>query len=503
MAQESDKLLSPAIIMPTKMLEFRAPSMALDPRSASDCRNVTIKNGILKKRTGFAAFSIDDAGDTNIPGRIQGLCQSPFSWSDDIVALSQNGTNTNYFLYDTSEDNWNSGESEAQTAYSQLSWCPAVQSDGTEVVILADNKVRMKIWDDTQTTVANKIANLTLNSSVLRAKIVRYYKGHLCLFNVGTYASSWTQANRKIQWTVSADCEDIDGSGSGSNLLLGRRGGYIVGAEEHADDMIIYCEHEIVRMTHVGGTDTYRFDPLVAKIGLAAQNAIANLGDRHLFLADDFTVQEFSGGLSCSPVGDPINSDIQDNIHKTSYGNSFFVVDKGLNEAWLFIPTTTATPDTVYVIKYGGCLEGYCWYKDSKDGLCGMEHDNWDVLVGTNTPTIDHYDHSATNDGSTAIDAYWNSISFTLPQEPSRFMRSCEIRFEGKGDEVTTYYSTDEGTTWNTIATHTLTSAWAYYSAPFDPGYARRIMFRFRNNTASETFEVKWWQPVFLPKGAR
>jgi len=501
MAQESDRLLSPAIIMPTRMLEFRAPSMALDPRSASDCRNVTIKNGILKKRTGFSAFSIDDAGNTNIPGRVTGLCQSPFGWNDDIVALSQNATNTQYFLYDTDEKEWNSKDSEAQTAYSQLSWCPAVQSDGTDVVILSDNKVRLKIWENPVT--GPTIGDLGLNSFVLRAKVVRYYKGHLCLFNVGTYTSSWTQEKRRIQWTISADCEDIDGAGSGSNYLYGRRGGYIVGAEEHADDMIIYCEHEILRMTHVGGTGTFRFDPLVAKIGLAAQNAIANLGDRHLFLADDFTVQEFAGGLSCNPVGDPINSDIQTNIHKTYYGSSFFVTDTGLNEAWLFIPTTTYIPDTVYVIKYGGCLEGYRWYKDSKSGFCGMEHDNWDVLVGTGTPTIDHYNHSATNDGATAIDAYWNSISFTLPQEPSRFMRAGEIRFEGKGDAVTTYYRTTDGGTWTKIADHTLTSSFAYYSAPFDPGYARSIQFRFRNNTASEDFEIKWWQPVFLPKGAR
>jgi len=488
------------------MLEFRAPSMALDPRSASDCRNVTIKNGILKKRTGFAAFSIDDAGNTNIPGRVTGLCQSPFGWDDDIVALSQNATNTQYFLYDSDEDEWNSADSEAQTAYSQLSWCPAVQSDGTEVIILADNLVRMKIWDNTQAAVADKIANLTLNSDVLRAKVVRYYKGHLCLFNVGTYTTSWKQEKQRIQWTISADCEDIDGGGSGSNYIYGRRGGHIVGAEEHADDMLIYCEHEIVRMTYIGGTTIFRFDPLVAKVGLAAQNAIANLGDRHLFLADDFTVQEFAGGLSCTPVGDPINTDIQTNIHKTYYYNSFFVVDKGLNEAWLFIPTTNETPDTVYVIKYGGCLEGYCWYKDSKDGLCGMEHDNWNVLVGTGTPTIDYYNHTATNDGSTAIDAYWDSIFFTLPQEPSRFMRAGEFRFEGKGgedDTLSTYYRTTDGGTWTKIADHTLTTSFAYYHAPFDPGYARAIQFRFRNSTSGETFEIKWWQPVFLPKGAR
>lgn len=495
--EDEQGLVAPAVIAPTRMLDFRAPSMALDVRSASDCRNVTISNGILKKRTGFAAFSIDDAGDTNIPGKIQGLCQSPFGWSDDIVALSQNATNTNYYLYDTSEDDWNSKESESQTAYSQLSYCPAVKSDGTEVMILCDNKVRLAIWTD------GDIADHTTNSTVLRAKIVRYFWDHLVLFNVGTYASSWTQETRKIQWMNAADCEDDDGGDSGENSLLGRTGGVIVGAEALGNDMFIYCEHEIIRMSYIGGTSVFRFDPIVTDRGLAAQNAIINLGDRHLFLADDFTIQEFTGGTYCRPVGAPINSDIQTNIHKTNYVNSFGVKDKGLNEALFFIPTSGATPDLVYVIKYGGCIEEYAWYKDSRTGLCGMEHDNWDMLVGTGTPTIDHYNHSATNDGSTAIDAYWNSISFVIAQNPSGMTRASEIRFEGKGDEVDTYYSTDEGATWTSIATHTLTSSWAYYSAPFDPGYARSVQIRFRNNTSGETFEVKWWQVVLLPAGAK
>lgn len=501
--EDEQGLTAPIIIAPTRMLEFRMPSLALDPRSASDCRNVTIKNGILKKRTGYSAFSIDDAGNANLPGKVQGLCQTPFGWSDDIVALCQDGTNTNYYLYDTSATNWNVGEQEAQTAYSQLSSCPAVKSDGTEVVILSDNKIRLAVWDDSQATVADKIADLTLNSTVLRAKVVRYFWDHLCLFNVGEKNASWAQVNRKIQWTNAADCEDIDGGDSGENTLLGRTGGYIVGAEELGNDMFIYCEHEIIRMSYVGGTSVYRFDPIVADKGLAAQNAIINLGDRHLFLADDFTIQEFCGGAYCRPIGDPINSDIQDNIHKTSYGNSFAVRDKGLMEANFFIPTSTATPDLVYVVKYGGCVEDYCWYKDDKSGLCGMEHDNWTVLIGTGTPTIDYYDHSQTNDGASAIDGYWDSISFVVPGSPSSRARHAEIRFEAKGDAVSSYYSTDEGSSWTLIEATTLTSSWAYYSAPFDPGYTRSVRYRFRNNTASETFEIKWWQPVFLPAGAR
>jgi len=373
--KEGQGLSAPTIVAPIKMLDFRLPTMALDLRYASNCRNVTVENGILKKRTGSSAFSIDDAGNTNIPGKVQGLCQSPFGWTDDIVALSQNGTNTQYYLYDTSEDDWNSGESEAQIAYSQLTSCPAVKSDGTEVMILCDNKARIKIWDDSQAAVADKIANHTTNSTVLRAKVIRYVRDHLTLFNVGTYASSWTQSERKIQWMSGTNIEDVDGGDYGSNLLLGRRGGQIVGAEMLAHDCVIYCEHQIIKMVYIGGTSVFRFDELVHDKGLAAQNAIADLGNRHLFLADDLTVCEYTGGTYCRAIGDPIDKNLYDSINKTYYANSFFVVNKGLKEAWLFVPTSSATPDLVYICKYGGTLDEYVWYKDDKTGLCGISYE--------------------------------------------------------------------------------------------------------------------------------
>jgi len=502
--EDEQALVAPTIVAPIKMLDFRLPAMALDLRYASNCRNVTVENGILKKRTGFSAFSVDDAGNTNIPGKVQGLCQSPFGWTDDLVALSQNATNTAYYLYDTSDSNWDSAESEAQTAYSQLTWCPAVKSDGTEVVILCDNKARIKIWDDSQSTIAATIANHTTNSTVLRAKVIRYVRDHLTLFNVGTYAGSWTQEERKIQWMSGADIEDDDGGDYGSNYLLGRRGGKIVGAEMLAHDCVIYCEHQIIKQVYIGGTSVFRFDELVHDVGLAAQNAIADLGNRHLFLADDLTVREYTGGTSCRAIGDPIDKDLYNSIYKTKRENSFFVVNKGLKEAWLFIPTTSSgVPDLVYVCKYGGTLDEYVWYKDSKTGLCGISYDNFYALIGR-TGAIDDYNNLAAtkDDGASPIDGYWDSISIRA-KNPAEHTRHNLLHFEAKGDAVTTYYSTDEGGSWTEIEAHTLTSSWAHYTAHFDTGQVRSVIYRFRNITSDETFEIKWWQPVGMPSGER
>jgi len=511
--EDEQGIISPAIIAPSRMLDSRIPALALDPRHASSCQDVRPEGGVLKKRTGYAAFDVDiSSSGSDLSGRIQGLCQTPFGWDDDIVILLQDGTDTKYYLYDTSEADagnppWMLEETiTPQTEYSQLSWCPAVTSGGVQVVILCDNKARLQIWDNTQDA-GSKIASLTLDSDsqVLRAKVVRYYKGHLILFNVGSYAdTTWTQAERRIQWMNAGDIEDVDGGDYGSNLLLGRTGGHIRGAEALADDMTIYCEHEIIRMTYIGGTSIFRFDPMVADTGLAAQNAILNLGDRHLFLADNYTVQEYCGGQYCRPIGDPINSSIQSNINKTYYENSFFVDAKGLNEGWLFIPTSGETPDTVYVIKYGMCLQEYCWYKYSMTAFAAMVHDNWYVLAG-GTNIINDYDYSSKNDGSTLIDGYWESIDFTNIQNPSQRIRHQGIRFEGKGDEVTVEYSSTEGSasSWNTVGTQTLTSSWAYYELPYDSGYKRKIRYRFRNNSSGETFEIKWFQPIMLPAGER
>jgi len=64
------------------------------------------------------------------------------------------------------------------------------------------------------------------------------------------------------------------------------------------------------------------------------------------------------------------------------------------------------------------------------------------------------------------------------------------LKFYAKGDGVTLHYSTDEGTTWTSIGTTTLTSSWAEYTVDLSIS-ADRIRFRFRNNTTSETFEIQ------------
>jgi len=269
--------------------------------------------------------------------------------------------------------------------------------------------------------------------------------------------------------------------------------------------MIIYHEHEIMRMAYVGGTSIFRFDGMDSFNGLAAQNAIANLGDRHLFLADSFVVKEYSGGQFCRPIGDPVNTSIQTAINKTYYANSFFVLAKGLNEAWLFIPTSGATPDTVYVIKYGGCVEEYTWYKYSLSAFSAMVYDNWYVLAGYDD-AINNFNYSATSDGATPIDGWIETVDFTNVENPSEQIRHEGMRLEAKGTAdavLTVKYSTDEGTTWTAASTATLTAAWAFHELFFDTGYQRKVRYRFRNATAAQTFELKWFQPVMLPAGER
>ncbi len=503
MPREEDKQGEVAIpvISPVKMLDVRMPAMALDPRNCSASSNVTVEQGVIRKRTGYAAFSIDINGDGDFTARIQGLAQSPFGWTDDIVVLVQNGTSTLYYLYSTSGDDWVIGETVAQTAYSQLSSCPAVTSAGVEVVILSDAKARLQVWDDSQTGAANKIAALGTTAE-LRAKVVRYVKDHLVLFGVDEKNGSWVNSPRKVQWMNTADITDDTGGDSGSNLLLGRGGGIVVGAEMLGHDCVIYCEKQITKMVYIGGTTYFRFDDVIHDMGLAAQNAIANLDNRHLFLANDLSVWEYSGGTFARPIGDKINADIWDNINKTYYANSFFVVLKGVQEAWLFIPTTTATPDLVYVFKYGGVVEPEVWYKYSLTGFCGVEYDIFYALTG-GTALINSFNLSAANDGATAIDAYWDSIDFVLPN-PDQGARSLQLSFCAKGSQVDTYYSTDEGTTWTTItAGQALTSAWTVFDQDFDAGNAKTIRFRFRDDDVSKTFYIRWFQPVLYPTGER
>lgn len=500
--EDEQGLITPAVISPTRMLEGRMPSLALHPRYAADCSDVRPDSGILKKRTGFNAFSVAISAEVNLDGYIQGLCQTPFGWEDDIVILLQDGSNSTYYVYDTSTTYWVEAKQQSNEEYSQLSWCPGVTSAAVEVVVLSDNKIPIQTW-----VTAGTVAPISFDSGhTIKAQVVRYFYDRLCMFNVDEETVG--RDKKMVKWTGVGDITDDDGGSAESNLILGRKGGQIVGAETLADDMIIYCEHEIIRMAHIGGTTVFRFDPMDVFNGLVAQKAIANLGDRHLFLSDKYSVQEYTGGRFCRPIGDPINASIRSNINKDEASKSFFVVARGLNEAWLFIPTGDSTYcDTVYVIRFGGCVEEYSWYKYSMNAFAAMEYDNWNVLAGYDDAICD-YDYKATtlSDGGSAIDGWYQTIDFTNVENPSQRLRHEGMNVETKGTadgELVVQYSANEGTGWSAAGIITLTAAWAVHELKFDTGYQRKIRYRFGNNTSTATFELKWFQPIMLPGGER
>ncbi len=87
-----------------------------------------------------------------------------------------------------------------------------------------------------------------------------------------------------------------------------------------------------------------------------------------------------------------------------------------------------------------------------------------------------------------------------------RMMRWKGLEIWSKGNSVSVYYSTDSGSNWVLAETLTLDSDYPPDDAPLNVWFdvvSSKIRFRFRNNTLSQTFDLKKYQVEGTPREAR
>jgi hypothetical protein len=104
------------------------------------------------------------------------------------------------------------------------------------------------------------------------------------------------------------------------------------------------------------------------------------------------------------------------------------------------------------------------------------------------------------NDGTDEIDGFWESKDFT-DEDPSTLVtwgaspeRHGSLELWARGNSVTVSYSIDAGDTWTDIDDVSLEFTYPTDDAPIKLWFkaiSTRIRFRFRNNTAGETFSIK------------
>ena len=373
-------------------------------------------------------------------------------------------------------------------------------------------------WDMT----ADAFATLT-GGAALSCRAMVMIGERLCLYRVGDYP-------RRVQWTVVGGISstpattDWTNPGSGNTDLDSVfNEDVIMTAHRLGNYVVVYGKKTIAMQEYTGKTpdDPYAFYVRVPGVGTPSERGVANLGDSHIILGSD-DIYLYRGGTEVESIGDKVSSELFSIINPTYINRSFLVYLEEQYEVRIYFPLIGSSTPNCY---FSYSLKNKSWSRGSRSysafgsykKVTGAE--TWDS-IGTATTTWDELtmrwddssleelaplniygdtsgkvykdNESVLNLAGVAIDGKWETKDFVVGDGYRRNVTNwMSLSFEALGDSVTVYYSTDLGLSWSEGVAFTLTNGWIMYRYDVNVN-ASQVRFKFRNNTLSQTFELRY-----------
>lgn len=361
--------------------------------------------------------------------------------------------------------------------------------------------------------------------AITTSEIVLAFKDHIVLMNNTENAANTPQ---RVSWTNIGKLEDHTAGTSGYQDLVDDESWIVSALKMGENEVIIYKERSIVKMNWVGGVTPFRFETLIPDATILGKDSVVNIDGPHAVVGNTKIYvhsRTAEGSHQTKAIDVPIRGSLYANLNNEKQTRTFLLFDEKENELQVWIPTITDYPDEVWCLnvekgnwyKKARTMMGYGNYSEQATLTIGdltgtIGEQAWrigDATSRSNNPIILVGDHngkvyklwigSLNNDGSAITNAI-ETPDFTLPDTPeymNKFMRVNQLMYEAFGQSVTTSWSNDGGATWNPTQgggndTQTLTGEWEVYQQDFDC-VERKVRFRFRNNTASSGFHLRYY----------
>jgi len=273
-------------------------------------------------------------------------------------------------------------------------------------------------------------------------------------------------------------------------------GSQIMNAVAIKDYVGVYKDKSISVLDYVGGSSIFATAVHIDGTGLLAQDAIVNLKTSHIFLGSDYNIYEWNSGWELIPIGNAVKKYIKTNINRSKKERCFAVANYENTEAHFFIPIGTDDYPTRF-LTYNWTDK--TWALNTVASVSGGGNLNTDgaekSILALSAGTVHNYDYSSTNDGSSAINSYFTTPDITIDKNEYKIKRKDyrNVYVDAKGNNLSMYYSTDEGDSYSDVDTDALDSTSVYNLHAFNYAKAaRNIRFKFANSASSERYAVRF-----------
>lgn len=498
--------------LPTAGLNYSEPGISISERHTPDCSEVRMGVGLVEKTPGSKVFS--GTVDTPLNGTVMALNYV------NSVLICHTTTKVYSLVAGTFTDETDAGGPFTGTILNPVSSIWMYDSSATKnYYIFANGIEQPRKWDQ-----STALVELLANTATKIPDWIAQYGSRLCMYNV---TDGGTDFPKRVRWSAVSKPEDHSSSGSGFADLYAQLSDdtSIVRAEKLGDSMIIYGDHSMAIQQYTQATlYPFAFYAAVPTTGLAAPRALLNIHNReHLFLGWD-DVYMYRGELGVERVGGVIRDELFDIIDPDNIETSFMVYIGNEDRARLHIPQVGSSVPDVYFefnlkekswTKGARTYSGYGEYQVTTTEDWDGDSETWDddlsswnsattvkgfplFLYGNDSGEVHQYPSNNYSLIGTAISAHWDTKDFT-PDEYRKVMSTwLTLQFEASGNTVDVSYSTDAGISFTDLETVTLTDDLAMYRVDLDV-HSSQIRFRFANNTADETFKLRWFEVGYVP----
>lgn len=387
-------------------------------------------------------------------------------------------------------------------------------------LFITNNRDEIMTWDGSTTTrflIWRLTANYPSTPSKIVCKTLNVFFDHLVL---GAVALSGTAATSKsVIWSDVIDFDEFVTGTSGETLLPGLSGA-ILSLETIGDRLAIYSNDTIAMMLFVGFPLIFSFEIVVENTRLVSARAIVPFGPAHLYCSQE-NFYFFDGTRNIRPVGDRIRVLYKQDLDIT-IGNRLFTFND-VNRRLIFITVPrTSTVSSTFVFDYSVFdLKKFRWtryeYNDRPTSMGTFLKRsaipswldppliNWDEDTGIwdeASEKVDFplrvlgaksqvfiMDEIITTDDTIAVTATYESVDFVVPEaDISHIGRWLEIEGDFSGNEVEVLFSTDQGATFTSAETLTLTSI-SVNRTVFIDTIGRTLRIQLKSN---KQFSVRW-----------